>query len=153
MSLKEKIISDLKIAMKEGDAFKRDVLRLVDSAIKNSEIEKKKRETGLSEEEIIEVLARAVKQRKDSMEQFEKGNRPELAEKEKLEIEIISTYLPDQLSKEEITTKVQDIISKMGPISASDFGKIMGQVMIQLKGKADGAVVKIVIEEEIAKLK
>ena len=83
MNLKEKITQDLKDALKSGDSFKRDTLRLLDSAIKNAEIEKKKREEGLSDEEILEVVSRAVKPRNDSIEQFEKGGRPELAEKEK----------------------------------------------------------------------
>jgi uncharacterized protein len=147
MSLKEKIISDLKTAMKAGDTAKRDVLRLLDSAIKNSEIEKKKREEGLSDEEIIEVLSRAVKQRNDSIEQFEKGGRPELAEKEKAEIAIIVEYLPEQLSREDVVASVKNMIAGLGTVSSADFGKVMGQAMAALKGKADGNMVKEVVKE------
>ncbi|MEI7621811.1 MAG: GatB/YqeY domain-containing protein, partial [Candidatus Moraniibacteriota bacterium] len=104
MSLKETITADLKTAMKAGDTLRRDTLRLIDSAIKNGEIEKQKRETGLSDEEVLEVLGRAVKQRQDSIRQFEAGGRPELAEQEKAELEIIMPYLPAQLSQAEIET-------------------------------------------------
>ncbi|HBP01504.1 MAG: GatB/YqeY domain-containing protein [Candidatus Moranbacteria bacterium GW2011_GWE1_49_15] len=153
MSLREKILSDLKAAMKEGDAAKRDVLRLLDSAIKNSEIEKKKREEGLSEEEVLEVLSRAMKQRQDSVTQFEKGSRPDLAEKEKQEMAIISVYLPEQLSQEEVEKAVREIVAKMGEISAADFGKVMGQAMGQLKGKADGNAVSKAVKAELGKIK
>lgn len=139
--------------MKEGDAAKRDVLRLLDSAIKNSEIEKKKREEGLSEEEVLEVLSRAMKQRQDSVTQFEKGSRPDLAEKEKQEMAIISVYLPEQLSQEEVEKAVREIVAKMGEISAADFGKVMGQAMGQLKGKADGNAVSKAVKAELGKIK
>ncbi|HPN54399.1 MAG TPA: GatB/YqeY domain-containing protein [Candidatus Moranbacteria bacterium] len=149
MSLKEKIIADLKEAMKAGDAKKRDTLRLLDSAIKNTEIEKKKRETGLNDEEIIEVIARGIKQRKDSVAQYEAGGRPELAENEKAEIEILSVYMPAQLSEEEIRKIVKEIISVSGVNSKSEMGKVMGQAMGKLKGQADGNVVKKIVEEEL----
>ncbi len=149
MSLKEKIIADLKDAMKAGDAKKRDTLRLLDSAIKNTEIEKKKRETGLSDEEIIEVVARSIKQRKDSVAQYEAGGRPELAENEKAEIEILSAYMPEQLSEDEIRKVVKEIIAATGMTSKADMGKVMGQAMGKLKGQADGNAVKKIVEEEL----
>lgn len=150
MSLKEKIIADLKDAMKAGDAKKRDTLRLLDSAVKNTEIEKKKRETGLSDEEIIEVVARSIKQRKDSVAQYEAGGRPELAENEKAEIEILSAYMPEQLSEDEIRKVVKEIIVATGMTSKADMGKVMGQAMGKLKGQADGNVVKKIVEEELS---
>ncbi|HAV10960.1 MAG TPA: aspartyl-tRNA amidotransferase [Candidatus Moranbacteria bacterium] len=153
MTLREKITSDLKGAMKAGDSFKRDTLRLLDSAIKNGEIEKKKREEGLNDEEVLEVIARAVKQRQDSVSQFEKGGRPELAEQEKREIEILSVYLPEQLSKEEVQAVVREVIALSGDVSAADFGKVMGQAMARLKGQADGNVVKDAVKEELEKAK
>ncbi|EKE16095.1 MAG: hypothetical protein ACD_11C00030G0003 [uncultured bacterium] len=152
MSLKEKILFDLKAAMKEGDAFKRDTLRLLDSAIKNIEIEKKKREEGLNDEEVVEVLSRAMKQRQDSILQFEKGGRPDLAEKEKKEVEIISCYLPKQLSAEEAQKKILEVIEKSGASSVSDFGKVMGQVMAELKGKFDGNLAKEIVKQELEKM-
>ncbi|HOF42253.1 MAG TPA: GatB/YqeY domain-containing protein [Candidatus Moranbacteria bacterium] len=151
MNLKEKITQDLKDALKSGDSFKRDTLRLLDSAIKNAEIEKKKREEGLSDEEILEVVSRAVKQRNDSIEQFEKGGRPELAEKEKAELEILKAYLPEQLSEEEIRSIVKEIIAGTDEVKPQDMGRIMGQAMGKMKGRADGNLVRKVVNEEIAK--
>ena len=149
MSLKEKIITDLKDAMRSGDTVKRDTLRFLDSAIKNAEIEKKKREEGLSEEEILEVISRSVKQRNDSIRQYTDGGRPELAEKEKTELEILKAYLPEQMSEDEIRKIVKEIISSAGSVSASDMGKIMGQAMGKMKGIADGNVVRKIVGEEL----
>ncbi len=151
MTLKEKIIADLKEAMKAGNAEKRDTLRLLDSAIKNSEIEKRKREDGLNDEEVLEVIKRAVKQRQDSVIQFEKGGRPELAENEKREIEILSVYLPEQLGEDEVRAAVKKIIINFESVTQADFGKVMGSVMNELKGQADGNLVKEIVKEELGK--
>ena len=151
MTLKEKITSDLKEAMKAGDTLRRDTLRLIDSAIKNSEIEKKKREEGLSDEEVLEVLGRAVKQRQDSIRQFEAGGRPDLAENEKVELEIIVPYLPAQLSQHEIELVVDEVFATAGQVAAADLGKIMGQVMARLKGKADGNLVREIVKSKLEK--
>ncbi len=151
MTLKEKITSDLKEAMKAGDALRRDTLRLVDSAIKNSEIEKKKREEGLSDEEVLEVLGRAVKQRQDSVRQFEAGGRPDLAESEKAELEIIMPYLPAQLSQAEIEVVVAEILATSENPTSADLGKIMGQVMARLKSKADGNLVREIVKSQLEK--
>ncbi|EKE20658.1 MAG: hypothetical protein ACD_7C00509G0015 [uncultured bacterium] len=151
-NINEKIKADLKEAMKSGNTEKRDVLRMVDSMIKNVEIEKGKRETGLSDEEIMEVMMRAVKQRKDSASQFIAGGRPELAEKEQREIDIVATYLPEQLSKEEITKVVREVIAELGAVSKNDMGKVMGQIMGKLKGKADGTLVKEIVASEFQKI-
>ncbi len=152
MTLKEKITSDLKEAMKAGDTLRRDTLRLIDSAIKNSEIEKKKREEGLTDEEVLEVLGRAVKQRQDSIRQFEAGGRPDLAESEKAELEIIMPYLPAQLSQAEIEAVVTEILATSENPTLADLGKIMGQAMAQLKGKADGNVVREIVKEKLEKI-
>lgn len=149
MLLKEKINSDLKEALKAGNAEKRDTLRFIVSAIKNAEIEKIKKEEGLNDEEVIEVVSRQIKQRKDSVEQYKKGNRPDLAEKENKEIEILLKYLPKQLSEEEIRKEVKKTILQMGA-SSDNFGKIMGETMRNLKGKADGNAVKKILQEELS---
>ncbi len=151
--MKEKISSDLKDAMKAGDAKKRDTLRLLDSAIKNMEIEKQKRETGLSDEEVLEVIARAVKQRQDSIRQFEDGGRADLAETEKEELVILMPYLPEQLSEETIIKIAKEVIAESGAKGVGDLGKVMGQIMAKVKGKADGNVVREIAKkllEEIA---
>lgn len=152
-TINEQIKIDLKEAMKAGDTQKRDVLRMVDSMIKNVEIEKGKRETGLSDEEIIEIMMRAVKQRKDSATQFIAGGRPELAQKEQGEIDIIAAYLPEQLSEEEIVKIVKEAIAQTGAVSSSDMGKVMGQIMGKLKGKAEGGLVKEIVQKEFQEMK
>ena len=147
--LKQKIQEDLKIAMKAGDSAKRDTLRMLDSMIKNCEIEKKKRETGLSDEEIQEVIARAIKQRRDSVSQYTAGGRPELAQKENQEIEILIGYMPAQMSEESARVEVLKIIAEVGAGSKSAIGKVMGKAMKDLKGKVDGNLVKKIAEEEL----
>lgn len=150
MTLKQKIFEDLKAAMKAGEAEKRDVLRMLDSMIKNVEIEKMKRETGLTDEESMEVIARAVKQRKDAVAQYEEGGRPELAEKEKKEIEILMAYMPEQMGEEAVRAVVAEVIAASGVTSKAEIGKVMGPVMGKLKGKADGNLVKKIVEESLA---
>ncbi len=142
MTIKEKILADLKEAMKSGQAKRRDTLRLLDSAVKNMEIEKQKRETGLSDEEVLEVIGRAVKQRQDSIRQFIDGGREDLAELEKEELEILMPYLPAQLSEQEMEAIVEEVIASSGATSVGDLGKVMGQAMAKMKGKADGTVVR-----------
>lgn len=149
MSLKQTIAEDLKTAMKAGEALKRDTLRMLDSMIKNVEIEKMKKETGLDDTEVIEVICRAIKQRKDSVAQYESGGRPELAEKEKAEMEILSVYMPAQLSAEKISEMVKEVIVTTGATSKADMGKVMGLAMGKLKGQADGNVVKKMVEEQL----
>lgn len=151
MSLKEKILADLKEAMKAGDAEKRDTLRLLSSAIKNEEISKVRREGGLEDGEAIEVIARMIKQRRDSIEQYEKGGRMDLAEKEKSEVKILSAYLPQQLSAEEVKKAVLDIVAALDDSKKGNFGAVMQEAMKQLKGKADGKMVKEIIEETLKK--
>ena len=149
MNLKQKIQTDLKQAMKSGDTVKRDTLRFLDSMIRNVEIEKRKRESGLSEEEMGEVIARAIKQRRDSIGQYAAAGRVELAEKEKGELEILMAYMPKQLDENAIRAKVKEIISQVGASSKSEMGKVMGAAMGKLKGQADGQIVKKIVEEEL----
>ena len=149
MELKQKIFSDMKQAMKEGDNAKRDVLRMLDSMIKNTEIEKMKKEKGLSDEEVIGVISRAIKQRRDSVEQYRSGGRMDLADKESKEIEILSAYMPEQLGEDKIRQIVKDVIEQTGANSKADMGKVMGAAMGKLKGQADGNLVKKIVEEEL----
>jgi uncharacterized protein YqeY len=149
MSLKEKIFADMKEAMKAGDAVKRDTLRMLDSMIKNTEIEKLKKEEGLTDPEVQEVIARAVKQRKDSVAQFEAGGRPELAEKENAEIMVLMGYMPEQMSEDKVREVVKEVIAATGATTKADIGKVMGQAIGRLKGQTDGNVVKKIAEEEL----
>ena len=149
MSLKQQIFEDLKSAMKAGEAEKRDTLRMLDSMIKNAEIDKMKKEEGLNDAEVQEVIARAIKQRKDAIAQFEEGGRPELAEKEKKEVEILSVYMPEQLSEDKVREIVKEVIAQSGATSKAEIGKVMGPAMGKLKGQADGNLVKHIVEEEL----
>lgn len=147
MSLKKQIFEDLKSSMKSGDTAKRDTLRMLDSMIKNTEIEKMKKEEGLSDAETQDVIARAVKQRKDAAAQYEAGGRPELAEKENQEIEILMQYMPEQMSEDKVREVVKGVIAETGAATKADIGKVMGQAMGRLKGQADGNEVKRIAEE------
>lgn len=148
-NLKQKILDDLKSAMQSGNAEKRDILRMLTSAIKDEEIKKKKRDEGLSDEEVIEVVGRSIKQRKDSIEEYQKGGREDLADQEKKELEVLNEYLPEQLGEEEIRKEIKSIIAETGASSRSDFGRVMGVAMNKLKGKTSGDIVKKIVEEEL----
>jgi len=149
MSLKQKITEDLKLAMKSGDTLRRDALRMLSAFLKNVEIEKKKRDEGLNDEEVQAVILRAIKQRRDSATQYLSGGRADLAEKETREAEIFSVYLPQQLTREELKKEVEKIIAGFSEIKISDMGKIMGVAMGKLKGQADGNLVREIVEKKI----
>ena len=149
MSLKQRINEDLKQAMREGDSFKRDALRMLSSMIKNMEIEKQKREEGLSDAEVQEVISRAIKQRKDSAEQFKSGGRIDLVEKETQEIDLFFSYMPIQLTEEKIREIVREVIREMEARSKDDIGKVMGHAMQKLTGNASGDIVRRLMEEEL----
>jgi uncharacterized protein YqeY len=149
--LKQTILDDLKVAMKAGDTTKRDTLRMLDSMVKNVEIEKQKRETGLSDEEVLEVIGRAVKQRKDASAQYLAGGRQDLVDKENQEITILAAYLPAQLDEATVRETVKAVIAQVGATGMADIGKVMGPAMGKLKGQADGNLVKKIVEEELGK--
>ncbi len=148
--LHKKIEEDLKEALKSGNREKTSVLRFLISAIKNFQIEKKaQNEEYLSDEDIISVLKRQAKQRKDSVEQYEKGGRADLVGKEKQELAILETYLPAQMDEAKVQHIVKAKMMELGVTNKSGFGKLMGAVMKEIAGQADGAVVKKVVEEEL----
>ena len=149
MSLKQKIAEDLKSAMKAGETTKRDTLRMLDSMVKNVEIEKKKREAGLDDEELQEVVMKAIKQRRDAIEQYRSGGREDLVEKENAEMMVLQEYMPAQMSEEEVSVEVKKIIDETGATSKAEIGKVMGMAMGRLKGKADGNLVKKMVEEKL----
>ena len=148
--LHQQIEAELKSALKSGEKEKTGTLRFLISAIKNFQIENKlKGEDYLKDEDIIAVIRRQVKQRKDSIAEYEKGNRPELAEKERAEMEMLENYLPAQAGEEKIREIVKAKKAELGIADKSGFGKLMGVVMAELKGQADGDAVKKVVEEEL----
>lgn len=144
---KTKINSDIKQAMKNKQADKLSLLRMLLSAINNEAISKKKKEEGLSEDEELQVLKREVKKRRDSIQQYEDAGRTELAEKEKQELEIIQTYLPEEMSEDDIRKIVEEVVASIGEVAPSQFGQVMGKVMAKVKGKADGGMVSRVVKE------
>lgn len=149
MSLKETIKSEIKKAMIEKDALRVSVLRMVAAAVLNKEKEKGVEAKELTDEAVLEIISSEAKKRKDSIEQYEKGGRSDLAEKEKEELEILSAYLPEQMSEEDIRKIVKEKIVQLGATGPQDMGKVMGALMSELKSKADGVVVKKVVEEEL----
>ncbi len=151
MSIKEAILDDLKVSMKAKDAGKTMVLRSLKAKILEKEIaERKGGESVLSDEQIIEVLMKAAKQRKESIDQFEAGGREDLAKKEKYELEIIDEFLPQMMSEDEVRVAAKEQIEKMGASSPADMGKVMGALMGRLKGKADGYLISSVVKDELS---
>lgn len=152
MSLRDTILDDLKSAMKAKEAGRLNLLRSLKAKLLEKEIsERKGGEASLSDEQVVEVLMKAAKQRKESIDQFEEGGRHDLAEKEKFELEIIEHYLPEMMDEDEIREVVREQIDKMGAESMADMGKVMGALMGRLKGKAEGATISKIVKEELSK--
>lgn len=143
------IESDLKDAIKSKNELLSSTLRMLKSDIM---YEKTKGTEDLTDEKIIEVLTRSVKRRKEAITEYEKAGRNDLADKEKKELEIIMKYLPQQMSESEIASYIDKIITSMGTITKKDIGKVMGQVMKDLKGKADGQLVKQIVQNKLENL-
>ena len=148
MSLQQEIKDGIKDAMKAKEEVKLSVLRSFSAAFTNELLTKGRKPTGeLSDEEVLAVITRASKQRKDSIDQFIKGGRPELAESEQSELVVIEAYLPTLMGEDEIKTIVLAKKAEMNIADKSQLGMFVGAVMKDLKGKADGALVKKVIDE------
>ena len=142
--MKQKLTDDLKQAMRSGDKTKISVIRLVMSAIQNTEIA---RRTDLSDTDILGVIAKEVKQRQESIDAFKQGERPDLVAKEEAEMAILQPYLPEQVSREEIIAEARRIIEEVGAQGPGDKGKVMPLIIAQLKGKADGREINAVVTE------
>jgi len=146
VSLQEKMAEDLKSAMKQGEKLKRDTLRLLISQFKYARIEK----TGeLSPDDEVAVLMNAVKKRKEAIELYQKGGRQDLLEKEQKELEIISSYLPQQLSDDELNTVVEQAIQKVDAKTIKDLGKVMSLIMEEMKGRVDGKKVQLLVRQKL----
>lgn len=139
MSLKGQILDDVKSAMKAGEKDRLKVLRLITAAIKQVEVDERK-EVG-DDAEVLGILNKMVKQRRDSINQFEQGNRQDLADIEKSEIEIIDAYLPEQMSDEDLDKLIDDAIAATGAEGIRDMGKVMGSVKAKAEGRADMSAV------------
>ena len=146
MSLKEQIGEDIKTAMKAKDKIRLQTLRSIKKAILEKEVElRPKGQDSLTKEQEIELLSQQAKQRRDSIEQFKNAGRDELADKENQELAIIETYLPEQMSDEEVESIIDQIIADSGAATLKDLGKVMGPAMKQLKGKADGKKIQALV--------
>ena len=148
MTLKEKINQDLKDAMKSGDKVRLQTIRSIRAVI--LEFEKSGTGKEFDESEEIKLLSTAAKKRKESIEQFRKGGREELAIKEESELKVIMEYLPKQLESDEIESIIRNISEQTGSSTKADFGKLMGASMKELKGKADGNIVKQLVEKVLS---
>lgn len=140
--LADKIRADLTESMKARDAPRTSTLRMLQASIKNDQIEKRQ---DLTDEEVQAVLHRAVKQRQDSIEQFTKGNRKDLADKEAAELEMLQAYLPQQLSEEDTERIVVEIVAEIGAESKKDSGRVMKEIMARHRGKVDGRKVQEIV--------
>ena len=154
--LKQQIQRTINEAMKSKDDFVVGTLRMLLASVISKEKEKRykmklEKDAELTDEEIIETVSSEIKKRKDAIVLYEKGNRPELADKEKKEIEILKKYLPEQLPEEEIKKLVSESISKVGASEIKDMGKIMADLNPKIKGKADGGEVSKIVKELLSK--
>lgn len=140
----EKIKSDLKESLREKDDLRVSTLRFLLSALHNREIEKRK---DLTDEDVIAVLQKQTKERKESIEAFKKGGRDDLVQKEQAELEILNKYLPQQISEEELGKIIDEVIKESGATGPADFGKVMGGVMGRVKGRVDGSLVVEVVKK------
>ena len=147
MPLKEQLNSDLRDSMRSQNEVRKGTIRLILSAVHNAEIAAGK---PLDDAGINVVLAREAKQRRESIEEFGKAGRADLVAKESAELEVVLEYLPPQLSREEIEATVRPLIAQLGAKGPSDKGKVMGPVMAQLRGKADGSVINEVVTQLLA---
>ncbi|MFN7251270.1 MAG: GatB/YqeY domain-containing protein [Anaerobacillus sp.] len=144
MNLLDRLTVDMKEAMKNKEKQRLSVIRMVKSALQNEAIKLKKE---LTEDEALTVLNRELKQRKDSLHEFEKADREDLAEKVRDEVVILKAYMPEQLTEEELAEIVKQTIQEVGASSKADLGKVMGAIQPKVKGKADGSIVNRLVQQ------
>ncbi len=147
MALLDQIQKDLKEAMKAKDSVRLGTLRLVLTAIKNKEKEVKRE---LEEKEVLQIISNQIKQRKDSVEQYRKGGREDLASKEEQELKILQSYMPEQLSEAELEKLVMETIQEVGATTVKDLGKVMKVIMPRVAGRADGKVVNQMVRSRLS---
>lgn len=147
--LLDKIQKDLVVAQKSKDALLVSTLRYLSSAVKNKEIELRPSGKALGDLDVLDVLSKQIKQRKESMEEFKRGGRTDLFEKEQKELAILERYLPKQLSDEELSSLISDTIKELSASSISDMGKVMGALTPKVKGKADMSLVSSLVKKRL----
>jgi uncharacterized protein YqeY len=150
MTLQQRVDSDLKEAMRAKDSTKLAVLRMLKSALKYAAIEKSGPEAELSDAEAIQVIRKQAKQRQDSIESFEKGGRAELADKEKEELALLNTYLPQAMSSDELAKVVRETISELGATSKTQMGAVMKALQAKIAGRADGKTLSAEVQKQLS---
>ena len=150
MSLQERIDSDLKEAMRAKDATKLGVLRMLKSALTYAAIEKSGADADLNEAEAVQIIRKQVKQRHDSIESFEKGGRAELATKEKQELSILNTYLPQAMNPDELSKIVRETIAEVGATSKAQMGAVMKATQAKVAGRADGKTLSVEVQKQLS---
>lgn len=146
MGLREKIDADVKEALKSGAKDRLSTLRMLNAALKNKQIDKRR---PLTEDEVVETVRSLIKQRRDSVEQFAKGGRQDLVDKETAEIKVLESYLPQQLSREELEAMVRVVITSTAAQGAKDMGKVMKALIPMIGGRADGKLVSEVVKNAL----
>ncbi len=144
MSIKDQLQADLKTALLNKDELRKDVIRFTMAAIKNAEIAKNK---PFSDDEVLAVLSTEVKRRRDTIAELEKAKRPDLLKHEQDQLEVLTAYLPKQMSREEVAAVAKKAIDELGAKGPQAMGAVMGKLMPQLKGKADGKMINEVVKE------
>jgi len=150
VNLSERVDSDLKTAMREKNAVKLGVLRMLKAAVTNATIEKGGGDSKLTDAEAIQVIRKQVKQRQDSIESFEKGGRAELAAKEKEELSILQSYLPQGMSADEISKVVRETIAEVGATSKAQMGAVMKALQVKVGGRADGKTLSTEVQKQLS---
>lgn len=135
MTLKERLMEDMKVSMRNKETLKKSVITMIRASVKQKEVDDR---VDLTDDDVVELIAKQLKQQKDALVEFEKAERDDLITQTKAEIEILTSYLPQQLTDEELEVVVRDAVAEVNAQSVKDMGKIMGKVMIVAKGKVDG---------------
>lgn len=144
--LKQRLVDDMKTAMKAGDKRRLGIIRLVNAAIKQREVDER---IELDDTQVLAVLDKMVKQRRDSIAQFSKANREDLAEQERYEVGICQEYLPDAMSEDEVAALVEEAVAASGAASMKDMGKVMGILKPKVQGRADMGVISALVKERL----
>ena len=151
MSLKEQLANDLADALRQGDDTRKSTIRMLMSAISTEEVAGAERRE-LGDDEVLKVVARQVKQRRDSIEEFEKAGREDLAQKEAAELQILRAYMPEQAGREEIEAEARKVIDEIGATGLQDKGKVMQAIMPRLAGRAEGRDINDVVTQQLSAL-
>ena len=148
--MREKITADLKTAMKAGDRAKVDALRLINAGLKDKDIEARGAGKTLSEDDVLALLQKMIKSRQESLDIYEKNNRPELADKERFEIAVISSYLPSQMSEAEVADAIHATVAELGATSIKDMGKVVAALKAKYAGRMDFGKASAVVKAALA---